>query len=63
LFCIEGVLIAGLVAVGAAPKSREPLLSGTVGAVVVLAAVAALCFFLVRAGRRLEGAASNVPPG
>jgi uncharacterized oligopeptide transporter (OPT) family protein len=61
---LAGVLIAGLVAVGAAPQPRdqEPLLSGTVGAVAVLAAVAALCYFLVRAGRRREDAASNVPP-
>src|SRR5262249_22780279 len=46
---LAGVLIAGLVAVGAAPRSRDPQLSGTVGAVTVLAAVGALCFFLYRA--------------
>jgi putative OPT family oligopeptide transporter len=48
---LAGVLIAGLVAVEAAPRSGSPLLSGTVGAVVVLAAVALLCLFLYRAGR------------
>jgi OPT family oligopeptide transporter len=60
---LAGVLIAGLVAVGAAPRSGKPILSGTVGSVVVLAAVAALCFFLYRAGRRMQGAESNVTTG
>jgi putative OPT family oligopeptide transporter len=59
---LAGVLIAGLVAVGAAPRSREPYLTGTVGTLGVLAAVALLCCFLYRAGRRLPGEESNVPP-
>jgi putative OPT family oligopeptide transporter len=49
---LAGVLIAGLVALGAAPRSRAPLLAGPVGAVLALAAVALLCIFLYRAGRR-----------
>jgi putative OPT family oligopeptide transporter len=49
---LSGVLIAGLVALGVAPRSRDPLLAGPVGAVAVLAAVALVCFFLYRAGRR-----------
>src|SRR5262245_1719030 len=48
---LSGVLIAGLVAMGAAPRSRAPLLTSPVGGVAVLAAVALLCFFLYRAGR------------
>lgn len=46
---LAGVLIAGLVAVGAAPRSQEPMLSGALGEMAVLAAVALLCFFLYRA--------------
>jgi putative OPT family oligopeptide transporter len=56
---LSGVLIAGLVAVGAAPRSREPWLAGTAGEVAVLVAVALLCFFLYRAGRRLKAAEGN----
>src|SRR5262245_33454044 len=37
---LSGVLIAGLVAMGAAPRSRAPLLTSPVGGVAVLAAVA-----------------------
>jgi putative OPT family oligopeptide transporter len=56
---LAGVLIAGLVALGAAPRSRTPLLAGPVGAASVLAAVALLCFFLYRAGRRARGEKST----
>jgi putative OPT family oligopeptide transporter len=52
---LAGVLIAGLVAIGAAPRSRPPLLAGPVGAVAVLVAVALLCLFLYRAGHRARG--------
>jgi putative OPT family oligopeptide transporter len=48
---LSGVLIAGLVALEAAPRSRAPLLAGPVGAVAVVAVVGLLCFFLYRAGR------------
>jgi uncharacterized oligopeptide transporter (OPT) family protein len=60
---LAGVLIAGLVAVGAAPRSRAPLLGGPSGAVVVLAAVALLCFFLYRAGRTPQGEKAPPRPG
>jgi uncharacterized oligopeptide transporter (OPT) family protein len=45
---LAGVLIAALVALGAAPRSRDILLSSNFGAVLVLAAVVLLCFFLYR---------------
>jgi putative OPT family oligopeptide transporter len=60
---LAGVLIAGLVALGAAPRSQAPLLSGPVGAVVVLSTVALLCFFLYRAGHRPQGEHSTISPG
>jgi putative OPT family oligopeptide transporter len=61
---LAGVLIAGLVAVGAALRSRETLLSGSAGEVAVLAAVALVCFFLYRAGRGPRGSAldQRFPP-
>jgi putative OPT family oligopeptide transporter len=49
---LAGVLIAGLVALGAAPRSRDPLLAGDIGVVVILATGALLCFFLYCASRR-----------
>jgi uncharacterized oligopeptide transporter (OPT) family protein len=60
---LAGVLIAGLVALGAAPRSRAPLVAGPVGAVIVLAAVALVCYFLYRAGRGLRGETSTTSPG
>jgi uncharacterized oligopeptide transporter (OPT) family protein len=60
---LAGVLIAGLVAAGAAPRSRTPPLTGAAGALAVLAAVALLCCFLYRAGRRREGEEGNAPHG
>jgi len=53
---LAGVLIAGLVALGVAPRSRPPLLAGPVGAVLVVSVVALLCLFLIRAGRRVQDA-------
>lgn len=52
---LAGVLIAGLVALGAAPRSRPPWLGGSVGDVAVLVAVLLLCLFLYGAGRRRQG--------
>jgi putative OPT family oligopeptide transporter len=60
---LSGVLIAGLVALRVAPRSQAPLLAGPVGAVVVLAAVALLCFFLYRAGRRTHAEKGTTPLG
>jgi hypothetical protein len=59
---LAGVLIAGLVALGAALRSRAPLLAGPAGAVMVLTAVALLCFFLYRAGCRLQGEKGTTSP-
>lgn len=56
---LAGVLIAALVALGAAPRSREPLLSGGVGMIIVLVAVLSLCYFLYRAGRRIPSNESS----
>jgi putative OPT family oligopeptide transporter len=60
---LSGVLIAGLVAVGAAPRSQTPLLAGPVGTAAVLAAVTLLCFFLYRAGHRPREETSTTAPG
>jgi uncharacterized oligopeptide transporter (OPT) family protein len=60
---LAGVLIAGLVALGAAPRSQAPLLAGPVGTAVVVAAVALVCYFLYRAGRRPQGETSTTAPG
>src|SRR5262249_29759462 len=59
---LAGVLIAGLVALGAAPRSRVALLAGPIGAVVVWAVVGLLCFFLYLAGRRRQGETSTTAP-
>jgi hypothetical protein len=60
---LAGVLIAGLVALGAAPRSRALLLAAPAGAVAVLPAVALPCFFLYRAGRGPRGQKSTTAPG
>jgi putative OPT family oligopeptide transporter len=60
---LAGVLIAGLVALGAAPRTRAPLLAGPGGAAVVVAAVALLCWFLYRAGRKPPVEKNTTPPG
>jgi putative OPT family oligopeptide transporter len=53
---LAGVLVAGLVATGAIPKSRPPLLDGDLGRLAALVLVAAIAFFLVRAGRSKDAA-------
>jgi uncharacterized oligopeptide transporter (OPT) family protein len=52
---LAGVLIAGLVAMEAAPRSEAPLLTGEVGTVAVLVAAGLICVFLYRAGRSNPG--------
>jgi putative OPT family oligopeptide transporter len=59
---LAGVVIAGLVAVGAAPRSQAPLLSGSVGAGMVVVIVVLLCGFLYRAGRGRRLTTSAVRP-
>jgi len=46
---LAGVLVAGLVAAGAAPKSRPPLLEGLTGEIAALAGLVLVGLFLVRA--------------
>jgi hypothetical protein len=48
---LAGVLVAGLVAGGVAPRSVDPWLPGLAGEAAALIAVALVCFFLFRAGR------------
>ncbi len=48
---LAGVLVAGLVASGVIAKSSPALLQGSVGEVVGLLAIIAVCVFLARAGR------------
>jgi tetrahydromethanopterin S-methyltransferase subunit D len=45
---LAGVLIAGLVAANIAPKSRDPLIPGTGGAVLALAMILLVGIFLYR---------------
>ena len=52
---LAGVLVAGLVALGIAPKSHDPLLPGLAGQAIVVAAVLAVGIFLYRAAK-LRGA-------
>ena len=49
---LAGVLVAGLVAANAAPKSTPPRISGHAGELAALAAIALVCYFLYRAGRK-----------
>jgi putative OPT family oligopeptide transporter len=49
---LAGVLVAGLVAGGIAPRSRPPLVGGGAGGVLTLAALAGICVFLAWAGAR-----------
>jgi uncharacterized oligopeptide transporter (OPT) family protein len=56
---LAGVLVAALVASGAVAKSRPPLLEGDLGRLAGLLLVAAIAFFLLRAGRRQGGAVSG----
>ena len=48
---LAGVLVAGLVAGGLAPRSVDPRLPGLAGEAASFVAVALVCFFLFRAGR------------
>jgi putative OPT family oligopeptide transporter len=49
---LAGVLIAALVAGGVAPKSMEPRLAGAVGEIATSLVLVAVCWFLLKAGRR-----------
>jgi putative OPT family oligopeptide transporter len=49
---LAGVLVAGLVAAGVAPKSKPVMLDGAVGEIAVVATIAVVCVFLVRAAER-----------
>jgi len=51
---LAGILVAALVALGAAPRSMAPRLSGAAGEAVTLVVLAGLAFFLVRAGRLVK---------
>jgi putative OPT family oligopeptide transporter len=48
---LAGVLVAGLVAGGLAPKSMDPRIAGLAGDLIALAVAAAVCAFLLRGGR------------
>jgi putative OPT family oligopeptide transporter len=48
---LAGVLVAGLVAGGVAPKSKPVLIAGATGEVVAVAMILLICVFLYRAGR------------
>jgi len=49
---LVGVVVAALVALGAASKGRPPLAGGLAGEAVTFALLLLVCAFLVRAGRR-----------
>jgi putative OPT family oligopeptide transporter len=49
---LAGVLVAGLVATGWLEKSKPAMLGGAPGAIAALAAIALVCWFLVRAAKR-----------
>jgi OPT family oligopeptide transporter len=51
---LAGVLVAGLVAAGLAPKSRPAMLDGVPGEIATLALVFGVCYFLWRAARRVS---------
>jgi uncharacterized oligopeptide transporter (OPT) family protein len=54
---LAGVLVAGLVALGVAPRGRPPLVAGVPGEVLTFLVLLAVCAFLVRAGRAGDGKA------
>jgi putative OPT family oligopeptide transporter len=54
---LAGVLVAGLVATGAAPKSMAPRLSGALGVAAALLVLALVCGFVARAAGRRTAAA------
>ncbi|MFH1574395.1 MAG: OPT/YSL family transporter, partial [Acidobacteriota bacterium] len=47
---LAGVLVAGMVAAGVAPKSMDPRIHGFPGELAAVAAVLAVCWFLYRSG-------------
>jgi putative OPT family oligopeptide transporter len=49
---LAGVLVAALVAVGAASKGRSPLVGGPSGGILTAVLLLFVCAFLIRAGRR-----------
>jgi putative OPT family oligopeptide transporter len=49
---LAGVFVAALVAVGAAPKARPPLVAGLPGEAMAALAILAVCAFLYRAGAK-----------
>ena len=51
---LAGILVAGLVALGVAPKSRPPLLGGPPGEALTAGLILLVCAFLVAAGRRAD---------
>ena len=51
---LAGVLVAALVALGAAPKGRPPLFAGAPGEALSFLVLLAVCAFLVRAARRMS---------
>jgi putative OPT family oligopeptide transporter len=59
---LAGVLVAALVAAGAAPKSLPPRLPGLAGELAALAAVLLVCVFLYRAGRSARGNEKEAAP-
>jgi putative OPT family oligopeptide transporter len=51
---LAGVLVAALVALGAAPRAMAPRLSGAAGEAVTLVVLAGVCGFVARAGLRRQ---------
>ena len=49
---LAGVLVAGLVAAGVAPRSRPPVVGGPAGTILTAAALVAVCAFLSWAGAK-----------
>jgi len=47
---LAGVLVAGMVAAGVAPKSMDPRIPGFPGELAAVAAILAVCWFLYRSG-------------
>jgi putative OPT family oligopeptide transporter len=60
---LAGVLVAGLVAAGAAPKSMDPRLAGLAGDIAALLVAAGVCYFLLRGGREGATPVAAMPRG
>ena len=58
---LAGVLVAALVASGAVARSRPPLLEGDAGRLAAALLVAAIAFFLLRAGRAARPGVERSP--